>query len=223
MDHIAKLAISGLGSIANMQAADVYMLENATTAAPPAPPAAEDPCAWWLAQATRLNGETAYQFVAATLVFAFLAAWVRRSTNQKAILLGFGVESFLSLLHSVAITVSLRQWLTCLNPDFAPTRLSTFQNVFLILARLAQTGTGIAAGCGRNQKVGLAFTGSCICYFLVWFLFEFFGNGKSIMDLYENGTKDIINALARSVPGACAGIILAIQRAPASEEEVELP
>lgn len=223
MDHIAKLAISGVGRIADM-AQDVYMLDDNGTAPEPAPaPSAPDPCQPGLDTALLLNGPLAYQFVAATLCLAFLVAWVRRSTNQRAVMLGFGVESALSMVHFVAILVLLRQWSAC--KEFPPSGTATTANgVMLVLARLGMAGTGIAAGCSQNQKLGLAFTCSCIFYFLVWFGFQIFGFEKTIADLFDAEYKELVNALARTVPGALAGIILFIQRAPASGEDgIEVP
>jgi len=224
--YAAQLALSGsMQALTALTDVDAMNATDAPTEAPaPAPAPGEDPCAPPLAWATRLNGEVAYQFVAATLLVAFLVAWVRRSTNQRAIMLGFGVESALSLVHFIAIVYFIRAWITCLNPDYETPTSQLVNNVFLILARLAQTGTAIAAGCGNNKKMGLAFAASCAFYFVIWLGFEVFSNEKSIGDLIENNFKDIVNALGRSVPGALAGVILAIQRAPAGEEEgVEMP
>lgn len=245
MDHIAKLVISGVGSIANMEAQDVYMLDDNGTA--PCPSPFVNPCQDLSDPAIDLlEGVRGYQLMGVTLVLAILVAWVRRSTNQRAVLLGFGVESALSMVHAVAILVLFRSASACFQEKLGvapPTTTALVANVLQLLARLAQSCTGILAGCSQNQKLGMAFTGSCVFYFLVWFVFETYfttnvvcpGGADSCEDgdkvfsfmanvtaLFDGKWKDFSNALARSVPGALAGIILFIQRAPASGEETEM-
>jgi len=176
------------------------------------------------------NGTTAYQLVAATLMIAVLVAWVRRSTNQKAVLLGFGIESAFSLVNFLAVLYYARQNISCLgfpSPDFWP---SVARNIMLILARLGQTVCGIAGGVGNNKSssmMGLLFTAFCAVYFLVFCGFELGTEKKPIGNFFIVGSQDyknFVDTVARSVPGAVAGFILAIQRAPANGEAgVEMP
>jgi len=230
--HVAQVAMAGLG-LANMhmmQGGVAVLADNNTDVCTDITEACQfapfEACkrSYDLSEDLRA-GDRGYQVVAFGLVLAGLIAWVRRATNQKAIVLAFGVEGVISLFHRVAYLYFLRDAQICqlkeIGFEYSASSRTLAEQVLSLLARLAQIIAAFAAASNKSNTVGLLFTGACIIYFLVWFGFAA-TEPAGIGGVFER-YPDNVNAVARSLPGAVAGIILAIQRAPATGEGVEMP
>lgn len=230
MDHVAKLAASGL-----MAAQDMYMLMDTQNGTEPteAPTAAPKDCPVddfkknWFDEPNKQ-----WEFFTLFLIFGFLATWVRRSRNQRAVMLGIGVEGLFAALYFLGGLLSAAIARRCTGGD-APGASLIVTNVFLLLARIGQSTAGFMAQKPNSQKAaGGLMAGASLVYFFTWLTFmasifnwNFFTALTSPFALsWVPSMAPIGYAMVRSGLIGAAGLIFLIQREGASEEEgVEMP
>jgi len=233
MDNVALLAASGL-----MAAQDMYMLmdtQNGTEAPTAAPTAAPAECpisdfkGKWFD-----NGDRQWQFFTLFLILGFLATWVRRSRNQRAVMLGVAVEGLFAFLYAVGALLVAAVERRCIGGDAPQTSLVVAQIAF-VLARIGQVAAGFMAQRPNSQKAaGALMVGASFVYWFAWltFMAQFvdYNYFKTIMNPFNEFCQSqpcmapIGYATVRSGLIALVGVIFFLQSDAESENEgVEMP